>query len=51
MDKYSNIPGFDEYVDRYCKQHKISVKEALEHKTVKDVAENYKIAGGRKTSK
>lgn len=42
MNEYENNPDFKEYVDRYARDHKISVEEALKHKLVQEVRECYK---------
>lgn len=39
---YSSNADFKAYVDKYCKKHKCTVEEALEHALVKDVYECYK---------
>ena len=36
---YNHNEDFKMYVDRYCKQYGLTVDEALEHETVKQVAE------------
>lgn len=35
--EYDNNPNFKGYVDRYCKMHKITPKEAFEHEMVRQV--------------
>lgn len=39
---YNSNADFKAYVDKYCKKHKCTVEEALEHALVKDVYEYYK---------
>lgn len=49
MDEYTINPDFKRYVDRYARDHKISVAEAMRHKLVQEAREYYKekrIAGG-----
>ena len=41
-DFYNSNTDFKEYVERYCKKHKCTVEEALKHKIVEDVYEQYK---------
>lgn len=36
---YNSNADFKAYVDKYCKKHKYTVEEALEHALVKDVYE------------
>jgi len=42
MIEYAINEDFRNYVDKYCKKHKISVAEALRHKMVCNVREYYK---------
>lgn len=42
MIEYANNPDFKRYVDRYARDHKISVAEALQHKLVQEAREYYK---------
>lgn len=42
MIEYANNPDFRRYVDRYARDHKISVAEALQHKLVKEAEDYYK---------
>lgn len=35
---------FKEYVERYCKKHKCTFEEALQHKVVVDVGEYYQVS-------
>ena len=39
---YNFNEDFKAYVDRYCKKNKYSVEEALKHKIIKEVYEQYK---------
>ena len=39
---YNSNPDFKNYMDKYCKKHKCTVEEALKHKLVKAVYEQYK---------
>lgn len=39
---YNSNADFKTYIDKYCKKHKCTVEEALEHKLVKEVYEQYK---------
>lgn len=39
---YNSNPDFKDYIDKYCKQYKCTVEEALEHKLVKGVYEQYR---------
>ena len=39
---YNTNADFRRYVDRYASKHNISVEEALEHKIVKQEAEQYR---------
>ena len=39
---YTNDANFRDFVDGYCKKHKISVDEALQHAIVREVAKHYK---------
>ena len=41
-DFYNSNTDFKEYVERYCKKHKCTVEEALKHKVVEDVCEQYR---------
>lgn len=41
-DLYAKCEDFKEYVDKYCRTYRISVKEALTHKLVKEVGKNYR---------
>ncbi len=42
MIEYAINEDFRSHVDKYCNKHKISVPEALKHKTVQHVREYYK---------
>ena len=37
MNEYCYNPKFRDYVDKYCKKHSLTVKEALRHEIVKQV--------------
>lgn len=37
----TNSKDLDEYIERYCKKHKITPEEARKHQLVKDVAKYY----------
>lgn len=37
QNEYKHNSKFREYVDAYCKKHRISVAEALEHEIVRQV--------------
>ena len=39
---YINDADFRDYVNTYCKKHKTSVEEALQHAIVIEVAKHYK---------
>ena len=39
---YTSNADFRDYVNIYCKKHKISIEEALEHALVKEVAKHKK---------
>lgn len=39
---YKSNTDFKEYVDRYCKKHKCSIEEAMQHKIIECVYEQYK---------
>ena len=39
---YNTNTDFKNYIDKYCKKHKCTVEEALQHKLVKEVYEQYK---------
>lgn len=41
-DFYDRNADFKTYVDRYCKQYRLTVDEALEHDLVKQVAAQYR---------
>ena len=41
-DFYNSNTDFKEYVERHCKKHKCTVEEALKHKIVEAVYEQYK---------
>ena len=36
---YQKNKDFRDYVDKFCKKHKISVEEAMKHRIVKEVYE------------
>lgn len=38
---YDTNADFKNYVDKYCKQYKCTVEEALKHKIVAEVYEQY----------
>ena len=42
QELYENNSDFRGYVNRYCRTYRISVEEALEHKLVQEVGEQYK---------
>ena len=39
---YNHNADFRDYVNSYCKKHKTSVEEALQHAIVLEVAKQYK---------
>ena len=39
---YISNADFRDYVKSYCKKHKISIDEALQHAIIKEVAKHYK---------
>ena len=39
---YKENAAFKQYVDKYCKKHRISVNEALTHEIIKQVYLQYK---------
>lgn len=41
-DFYNSNIDFRGYVDRFCKTYDLSVDEALQHSTVREVAEYYR---------
>ena len=45
---YNRNADFKMYVDRYCKQYRLTVDEALEHEIVKQVAAQYKESEDKK---
>ena len=42
MGEYNINPEFREYVDKYCKKHNVTPEQAVEHKLVQYVLEEYK---------
>lgn len=38
---YDQNENFKEYVDKYCRKHKVDVETALSHKVVKEVKKQY----------
>ena len=39
---YNSNADFKTYIDKYCKKHKCTVEEALKHKIIEGVYEQYK---------
>ena len=39
---YNSNENFKEYIDKYCKKHKCTIEEALKHKIIEEVYEQYK---------
>lgn len=39
---YNSNADFKNYVDKYCKKHKCSIEEAMKHKLIEAVYEQYK---------
>ena len=42
MEEYNINPEFHEYVDKFCKDHKLTPEQAVEHKIVQYVLEEYR---------
>lgn len=41
IELYLKNRDFKEYVDRYCRQYRVTIEQALEHAIVKRVADYY----------
>lgn len=41
MEEYNLNEDFREYVDKYCKKHNVTPEQAVEHKLVQYVLEEY----------
>lgn len=41
LEFYGTNKDFREYVDKYCVKHKLTVGQALEHKLIGNVAQQY----------
>lgn len=41
IELYLKNRDFKEYVDRYCRQYRVTIEQALEHAIVKYVANSY----------
>lgn len=44
MTSISGSKDFEEYLDRYCKQYKVTEEEALTHAIIREVAAYYNVA-------
>lgn len=42
MEEYTINPEFREYVDRYCNKHDVTPEQAVEHKLIQYVLEEYR---------
>ena len=42
MEEYNINPEFHEYVDKFCKDHKLTPEQAVQHKIVQNVMEEYR---------
>ena len=42
MEEYNLNEDFRQYVDKYCKKHNVTPEQAVEHKLVQYVLEEYK---------
>ena len=42
MEEYNINPDFKEYVDKYCQREHITPEQAVEHKLVQYVMEEYR---------